>query len=333
MIEKRRQWLQWRQRRQFIAVPRRPSPSLARSTVATFALAAAITLPGVAASQTIAITGGTVYPVSAPQIENATVLIQDGRIAGVGTNLAIPDGAQRVDASGKWGTPGLINASTQIGLVEISQVSGTREGSLSGNDVSASFNVLEGINPASQLIPVTRVEGITTGVAGPSGGLIPGQAVAIDLAGDRVEDMLVASPVAMIAQIHERAKSAGGGSRAGVMARLRRILDDAREYERRRADYERSQMQELSAPKADLEALLPVVRGELPIMITANRRSDIENALRVARDYNLRLILSGAREGWQVAALLARTQVPFDRRPAMRWRTEWTGTLRYGRSR
>lgn len=261
-------------------------------------------------AQSVAITGGTVYPVSGPRIENATVLIQNGRITAVGANVQVPAEARRIDARGKWVTPGLINAATQIGLTEIGAVQGTNEGSLSGNDVAASFNVLEGINPASQLIPVTRVEGITTAVAGPGGGLIAGQAVAIDLLGDRIEDLTLKSPVAMVAAINEFAKGAGGGSRAGVMARFRRVLNDAREYDRRRADYSRDQMQDLAAPAADLEALLPVLRGELPVMIQANRRSDIENALRLAREYNLKLVLTGAAEGWQIADQIAAARVP-----------------------
>src|SRR5437879_13605948 len=103
-------------------------------------------------AQTIAITGGTVYPVSGPKIENATVLIRDGKIAAVGANVAVPAGTTRIDASGKWVTPGLIDGAGQMGLREISAVQNTNEATLRGNEVAASFNVLEGINPASTLI-------------------------------------------------------------------------------------------------------------------------------------------------------------------------------------
>jgi imidazolonepropionase-like amidohydrolase len=261
-------------------------------------------------AQTIAITGGTLYPVSGPKIENATVLIRDGRIAAVGINVQVPAGAQVVNASGKWVTPGLIDAATQIGLTEIGAVEGTNEGSIKGDEVAAAFNVLEGVNPASQLIPVTRIEGVTTVLSGPGGGLISGQAVALDLWGDRIEDMVIKSPAALVGQINEYAKGTGGGSRAGVMARLRRLFTDAKEYDRRRADYQRDQMQALSAPVADLEALLPVLKGELPIVIGANRRSDMENALRLAREYHLKLVIDGAVEGWQIASELAAAKVP-----------------------
>jgi len=261
-------------------------------------------------AQTIAITGGTVYPVSGPKIENATVLIRDGKIAAVGTSVAVPAGATRIDASGKFVTPGLIDGAGQMGLREISAVQNTNEATLRGNEVAASFNVLEGINPASTLIAVNRMEGITTTLAVPNGSLIWGQAVLIDLDGPTIEAMRVKSPAAMVADLSEGAKDAGGGSRAGVAQRLRRVLNDAREYASRRADYRRRQIQDLGASAADLEALQPVLRGELPLLVVANRRSDIETALRIAKEYKLRLILSGAAEGWMIPDEIAAAGVP-----------------------
>jgi len=261
-------------------------------------------------AQTIAITGGTVYPVSGPKIENATVLIRDGKIAAVGTNVAVPAGATRIDATGKWVTPGFIDGAGQMGLREISAVQNTNEAALRGDEVAASFNVLEGINPASTLIAVNRMEGITSTVAVPNGSLIYGQAVMIDLDGETIEAMRVKSPVAMVADLSEGSKDAGGGSRAGVAARLRRVLNDAREYATRRADYRKNQIQDLSASAADLEALQPVLRGELPLVVFANRRSDIETALRIGREYKLKLIIGGGAEGWMIPQEIAAAGVP-----------------------
>lgn len=261
-------------------------------------------------AQTIAITGGTVYPVSGPKIENATVLIQGGRIAAVGTNVAVPAGATRIDATGKWVTPGLIESGGNLGLTEIGQVQGTNDAFQRTSEVAAAFNVSEGINPASALIPVTRIEGITTALSWPNGHLISGQSVMIDLDGATVEAMLVRSPAAILATLSEDSKDEGGGSRAGAAARLRRVFNDALEYSRRRTDYSRAQIQQLSASAADLEALLPVLRGQLPLVVISNRRSDIETALRIAREYKLRLILAGAEEGWQIADKIAVAGVP-----------------------
>lgn len=261
-------------------------------------------------AQTIAITGGTVYTVSGPKIEHATVLIRDGRIAAIGTSVTVPAEATRIDATGKWITPGLIDGAGQMGLVEIGSVPGTREARIQGDTIAAAFNVAEGVNPASQVIPVTRVEGITTTLAAPSGHLVSGQAVLIDLDGPTIEQMLVKSPVGIVANLSENGKDEGGGSRAAVVQRLRATFRDALEYERRRVDYRRAQIEPLSASEANLEALLPVLHGELPLIAIANRRSDIQNALRLAREFRLRLILAGAQEGWEIGAEIAAAGVP-----------------------
>jgi imidazolonepropionase-like amidohydrolase len=260
--------------------------------------------------QTIAITGATVLPVSGPKLEHATVLIRNGKITAVGPSVAIPAGATRLDATSMWVTPGLLDGSGQMGLVEVDAAAGTRDAEQRSDTVAAAFNVAEGINPASTLIAITRIGGVTTTLAMPQTGLIRGQAVLIDLDGLTLEAMLVKSPVAVVAELSEATKGAGGGSRAGAAARLRRVLDDALEYGRRKADWARAQMHPLAAPIADLAALAPVLRGELPLIVIANRRSDIATALRIGREYRLRLILAGAAEGWEMAAEIARARVP-----------------------
>jgi imidazolonepropionase-like amidohydrolase len=261
-------------------------------------------------AQTIAITGGTVFPVAGPKVEHGTVLIRDGRIVAVGANVAIPPDASRIDATGKWITPGLIDGAGQMGLTEIGAVRETNDGGVRNDTVAAAFNVAEGLNPASTLIPITRMEGITTTLASPTDGLIRGQAVLIDLDGTTIEAMLIKSPAAMVAELSAQTKDAGGGSRAAAAERLREVLDDALEYGRRKADWSRAQIHPLAAPAADLQSLGPVLRGELPLVVIANRRSDIETALRIGRQYHLKLILAGVAEGWEIADEIARAGVP-----------------------
>ena len=120
----------------------------------------AITLTTAAQAQTIAITGGTVYPVSGPRIPGGTVVLRDGKIVAVGANVTIPDGATRVDATGRWVTPGLIHLRTTLGLklFESGAQIATEEDIVTGA-VKAAFNVVEGIDPASMTIPVARMEG------------------------------------------------------------------------------------------------------------------------------------------------------------------------------
>jgi imidazolonepropionase-like amidohydrolase len=266
----------------------------------------AVTLTTAAHAQTIAITGGTVYPVSGPKIPGGTVVLRDGKIVAVGANVTIPDDATRVDAAGRWVTPGLMHLRTTLGLklFESGAQIDTEEDTATGQ-VKAAFDVADGLDPASMTIAVARMEGVTSAVATPAGGLIPGQAALIDLAGDQVDEMLVKAPAAMIADLSQGGKESGGGSRAGAVLRLRRVLRDAREYAERKEDFRKARIQPLAATADDLEALQPVLRGELPMFVIANRRSDIESALRVARDFKLRIAIYGGAEAWQAASALA----------------------------
>jgi len=261
-------------------------------------------------AQTIAITGGTVYPVSGPPIQRGIVLIRDGRIAAVGTDVAIPADAQRVDAMGKIVTPGLVNAATQLSVLDIGAVQATRNVSARGREgIAAAFTVWDGLNPASVLIPPARVAGITTVVIAPRGGLLSGQAAVLHLVEGTAADMVMRSPVAMVGQIGAP-QQVGAQSRGELLLRLREVLEDARAYGRRKADYERAQTRQFSASRLDLEALGPVLEGREPLMLEADRASDIESALKVARDYGVKLIISGAAEAWMVADKLAAAHVP-----------------------
>lgn len=270
----------------------------------------ALALPAGLTAQTIAITGGKVYPVSGPAIENGTVVIRDGRIIAVGANVAVPEGATRIDATGKWVTPGFINSNTNLGLVEIGAVAGTRNESAQGRDnLAAAFKVWEGLNPASVLIPPTRDDGVTTVVIHPGNGLIAGQSAIIDLVDGGIPDMLVRPSVAMIANMGNP-RSFDLSSRGELLMRLREILDDARTYARRRSEFERAQTREFAASRLDMEALQPVLAGRTPLLVAVENAADIEAALQLAKDYNLRLMIGGGSEAWMVAEKLAAAKVP-----------------------
>jgi imidazolonepropionase-like amidohydrolase len=260
-------------------------------------------------AQTIAITGGTVYPVSGPKIENGTVILRDGKIVQVGAGLAAPAGAQVIDARGKWVTPGLIHGGTSLGLVEVGSISDTRETSQQG-EVNAAFNVAEGLNPAATTLPVARMQGITAAFVAPSDGLIGGQGVIIGLNGEREEDLVRVSPAALVVSFGPDGRDAGGGSRAGALAKLRQLFADAQEYDRRRADYGRNAMRPLSAAPEDLEVLLQALQGKLLVVAIADRKTDIESALRVAREFRLKIVIAGGAEGWMMAPALAAAGVP-----------------------
>jgi imidazolonepropionase-like amidohydrolase len=281
-----------------------------RAAVLMLPAVAFILLTQPAAAQTIAITGGKVYPVSGPPIENGTVLITNGKIVSVGTNIPVPANARRVDATGKWVTPGLINSSTQLGLVEIGQVADTRDMQARGRDnIAASFTVWEGLNPNSVMLAPARKEGVTTFVVLPTGGLVSGQAAILDLVDGTTSDMLIRSPVAMVAEVGNAAQ-AGTSSRGELIVKLRELLEDTRFFMTHRAQFDRAETREFRASRLDLEAMIPVVQGRLPLLVVVDKQSDIDAALRIARDYNLRLIIGGGAEAWLMAGRLAAARVP-----------------------
>lgn len=278
---------------------------LSRSILLAIALA-----PCIAGAQTIAITGGTVYPVSGPAIPGGTVLMRDGRIAAVGTAVSIPADAQRIDATGKIVTPGLVNAATELAILDIGAVAQTRNVSARGqNNIAAAFEVWDGLNPASVLIPPARAGGITSVVIAPRGGLISGQAAVLHLVEGTPSDLVMRSPVAMVAQIGEP-QQIGAQSRGELLMRLREVLEDARVYSKRKSDFERAQTRQFAASRLDLDALVPVLEGRIPLWIEADRASDIESALQLAKDYNLKLLISGGAEAWMVADKLAAARIP-----------------------
>lgn len=290
-------------------------PTSAMQTAQLFALAACCSAlapiaTGVVGAQTVAITGATVYPVSGAPIQNGTVLIRAGKIVAVGSDVAVPADAQRIDATGKVVTPGFIDASTQLGLVEIGGEAETHDVSARGrNDVAASFRSWDGLNSESVFWAPARNEGITSVVVAPDGGLIAGQAALVDVVAGHAAQMLRRAPVAMMAQVEN--PSAGGASARGeLVSKLRTVLEDVKFYQQHRTDYDRAGSRELSISRPDLEAMIPVVEGRLPLAIQADRVDDIEGALRLAKEFNLKIMIFGGAEAWLAASDLAAAHVP-----------------------
>jgi imidazolonepropionase-like amidohydrolase len=264
-----------------------------------------------ASTEIVAITGATVHTMGpAGTLQGATVLIAGGRIQAVGAGIAVPAGARRIDAAGKVVTPGLLDSLTQLGLVEVSAVEDTEDATNADPQLSAGFEVADGINWRSMLIPINRVEGITRAVSAPAAGksLFLGQGAVIHLGGG--PRTVVRRSVAQFVALGEGGARLAGGTRGGAALRLREALRDALDYDAHRAAYDRAERRPYSLPRLDLEALLPVARGEQPLVVLVNRASDIEQVLELARRMKLRLILAGAAEGWEVAAEIAAAGVP-----------------------
>ena len=281
-----------------------------RAHVLRAALLASAALPLPLVAQTVAITGGKVYTVSGETIDNGTVVMRDGKITAVGANVTIPEGAQRVDATGKWVTPGLVDAATLLGFSEIGAVGSTNDAAAAGKDhVAAAFTVWLGLNPTSVLVSPAREDGVTTVVVHPTDGLFAGQSAVIELVDGNATDMVIRQSAAMVAYLNN-AREAGVESRGEMLQRVREILDDARVYARRRADFDRAQTRPFAASRLDLEALQPVLAGRLPLLVSVDKASDIQAATRLAKEYNIRLAIAGGAEAWMVASELAAAKVP-----------------------
>src|SRR5256714_1176580 len=282
--------------------------SLILRIVVSLVVAIVITSPGEA--QTVAITGGKVYPVSGPPIEGGTVVIVNGKIAAVGRSVAIPAGAQRIDATGKIVTPGFVNSSTQLGVQEVSQVSDTRDMSARGKDnIAAAFTVWDGLNPNSVMMAPARKEGITSFIVMPTGGLVAGQAALLDVVPGTTTDMILRAPVAMIAEVGDP-QQAGLNSRGELIVKLRELLDDTRFFQTHRDAFDRAQTRPFAASRLDLQAMIPVIQGRLPLVVVVDRASDIDAAMRIAREFNVKLMIGGGAEGWMMADKLAAARIP-----------------------
>jgi len=291
---------------------------------------AALALVGPAAAQDVAITGGRVLT-GTSVIENGTVVVRNGRVVSVGTGAA-PAGLRTVDARGKIVTPGFVAVDSGLGGSEVGSVRGSNDLSNNANSLSAAFDLSYGLDPWSFTLPVARLGGVTRAVVTPqhagsggghshddsdfagaghggyqSPGLFAGQAAVIKLGG---ADILVKPRVAMVAPFGEAGKGVAGGARGAEFVLFKETLAEVRLYARNKAAYDRAALRDLSLSRADLEALIPVANGSMPLIVSVNRASDIQQVLRLAREEGVRVILDGAAEGWLVADEIAAARVP-----------------------
>ena len=273
---------------------------------------------------TFAIRNARIVTVSGPDIENGTVVIRDGKIEAVGANVTIPAGVQTIDGAGLSVYPGMIDAGTNMGLVEVPQgANGTVDTSEVG-DFNPNAKAIIAVNPHSAHIAVTRVEGITNTLTAPTGGLISGQASLINLLGTTPKEMSVVQQAALV--INYPRIGGGGGGFGGFqppanlsetltanerqLEQIRKMLRDAEAYGRAQDAYAKDH----SLPRPDrnvvLEPLVPYVRGEQPVIFRADREAEIRGAIRFAEEMKLKPIILGGNDAWKVANLLREKNVP-----------------------
>ena len=271
-----------------------------------------------AAAQTTAIIDATVHTVGPDgTLENATIVIENGRIAEVGTGVDVPDGSILINASGKIVTPGIFSPIGQLGLSEVGAVEGTNDAIQRGDDFSAAFDIADAYNRRSTIIPITRIEGVTRAVITPfadgpdeegnSSRVLSGLASVVQL-GDS-GDYLTRRGVAVVVNLGEAGSTVAAGSRAAAVQQLRAALTDAIDYRQNKAAYDRGDWRELSVSRADLDALVSVLGRDRSIVVNANRASDIEVIIDLASVFRMNAIIVGGAESWMLADELAAAKV------------------------
>jgi len=284
-------------------------------------LTLALLLPGLTGADTLVIMGGTVHPVSSePFMGN--VVVTDGRIATVGADATATGPARVIDATGLHVYPGLFDAVSQLGLVEVGAVSATNDRAEMGA-YNPQLLAATAVHPASEVIPVARANGITHTLVAPqtdNNGVIAGQAALLNLAGWTVEEMTVDPALAMVITwpriqtrrfdfatftVKETPYKEAKEKAEEAQNELRDWLDAARHYRQALA----GKSSRLEADQK-LAALARVLDGDMPVIIVAAGKADIEAAVAFAEEEGLHLILAGGRDAWQVKELLAEKHVP-----------------------
>jgi imidazolonepropionase-like amidohydrolase len=301
-----------------------------RYAVAALILAAA---PAIAGAQgAFVIRGGTVVPVTGPRIPNGTVVIQNGRITAVGANAQAPAGATEINATGMFVYPGLINAGTNMGLVEMGGVPGpvdTREiGDFNPQNIHTSA-----VNVGSEHIGVTRANGITQVITVGGGSALSGLAGLINLAGYTNEEMIAKEKVAL--QLSWPSAGGGGGGRRGgggggrfgggggtgvdpMVAYQNGVRQIYRWFAEAKAYGEVRDRLTANGAKPPVgwhqnlryDAMIPAVRGEMPIMVDASTVTQMRDVIKFMDSLKVKVIIHGASEGWQFADTLAARRIP-----------------------
>ena len=265
---------------------------------------------------TYAITNATIVPIVGDRIPRGTVVIRNGRIEAVGASVTAPSDATVIDGTGLFVYPGMFDSGTQLGLSEIGQGAPGGEDRAEIGDFNAQDVALTAVNPYSEVMATVRVQGVTTAITAPTGGLISGSASLIDLAGWTTAEMGALPRAGMIINLPRTGggRGFGGGFRgnqpdaaaraAEQLRSLRQMLADAKGYAEVKA---KGGHQDTNL---GLEALVPVVRGQVPAVIDVETVPEIRSALALADSFGLKLVLRGAREAWRLADTLAARHVP-----------------------
>jgi imidazolonepropionase-like amidohydrolase len=294
-------------------------------------------LPIAAAAQqkTLVLKGGKLLTVSHGVIENGVLVMSAGKITAVGApgSVTIPKGAQVIDVTGMTVYPGLIDSESYLGLTEISAERDTNDMIELSDEIMPHMHVYDAFHAESELIPVARLNGVTDVIVAPqSQDTLPGQDAFVQLDGKSANEMLLVRDIALPLNFtgeqrrnESWEKRKFPQTRMGLAAQLRQAFLDAQDYADRWADYEKKKSDTTTRstdkddkkgpptpPKHDLklEALLPYLQGKKPIVLAALEPSDLETAVGLARQFNLKFVLNHISHSQPVLDYVAGLKVP-----------------------
>lgn len=295
-------------------------------SVSTFCLSTSALAQSKSEQGTYAIRNARIVTVTNGVIEKGTIVVKNGRIEAVGATVAVPKDAKLIDGTGLSVYPGLIDTNTDLGLTEIGQGAPGTVDTTELGDFNSNMKAITAVNPHSELIPVARMNGVTTVLTCPSGGLISGQCALMNLDGWTQHDMKVVSPAAM--QMNYPTAGFGGRGFGGFAGLFGAPGDQARQQRERRLELLSKKIEDAQAyakakdaAAADksiparpvdlgLEALIPVINGDVPVLMSANAEREIKGAIEFAAKYKLKLIITGGNDAIKVAKELKEKNIP-----------------------
>jgi len=295
-----------------------------KALILVLAPLALMAAPPPASDDTFMVRGATIHTMAGADIQNGSVLVRNGKIIGVGTNLAVPKDVKVIDGRGMQVYPGMIDAATVIGLEEVHAVRETMDITEIGK-FNPQLVALTAVNPSSEQIPVTRSNGITSVVSMPEGELIAGQVSLIHLSGWTTDEMGVKPRAGLHIKIPTISQGRGGFTPDNVdapaggnsayatakrnaeaeMAELNAFFESARRYKQARDNKAPDFVRDLK-----LEAMIPVLDGKEPILVTAVREREIREALAFADKQKVKIILLDAAEAYKVTKEIKEHNVP-----------------------